>query len=352
MGIKRIGYVLFTKSKKVVKMVYETLKCKFCGSSHVVRFGHYKNIQRWWCKNCKRKFADNDALPKMKTPTEQVTLAMSGFYDGLSLNDIKRQIEQQYSTTITDAAIYYWITQFSRKAVNNFKDYQLPKSEKWECDETVLKIGGKKCWLIDILDADNRFLLASRLSINRNIRDIQSALEQASQRASGQSPKIIFIDGWKGYIDAIERAFGSESKHIQTTPFTDTDKSTNRIERIQGTIKDRTKVMRGFKSKETAQAILDAWGIFYNFFRKHESLNDKTPAEYAGIKYTIQNWNELVRQDSYDKVKPSGTIPPNIHVALNELPNIPIIRLRTHTARPRISNPHWVAPHNARRGVV
>jgi len=68
---------------KVIREVVDYLppeKCKFCGSRRIVRYGHWQNMQRWWCKDCKRKFADNDAPPKMKTPTVQIASALSMFY--------------------------------------------------------------------------------------------------------------------------------------------------------------------------------------------------------------------------------------------------------------------------------
>ena len=46
-----------------VKERVET-RCKYCGGYNIVKFGHFKGIQRWWCKDCKRKFVDNDALLK------------------------------------------------------------------------------------------------------------------------------------------------------------------------------------------------------------------------------------------------------------------------------------------------
>jgi transposase InsO family protein len=42
--------------------------------------------------------------------------------------------------------------------------------------------------------------------------------------------------------------------------------------------------MRGLKSIKTARQFLDGWLVHYNFFRPHMSLDDKTPAEVAGIK--------------------------------------------------------------------
>jgi putative transposase len=61
----------------------------------------------------------------------------------------------------------------------------------------------------------------------------------------------------------------------------------NVIERFQGTLKDRTKVMRGFKKPATAQHILEGWLVYYNYLRPHESLNDATPAQVAGIELPV-----------------------------------------------------------------
>ncbi|HEX9896427.1 MAG TPA: integrase core domain-containing protein [Dehalococcoidales bacterium] len=65
----------------------------------------------------------------------------------------------------------------------------------------------------------------------------------------------------------------------------------------QGTIKDRTKVIRGFETFETALIILDGFLIHYNFFKPHLSLKGKTPAEVAGLKIPFKTWTEFVRMD-------------------------------------------------------
>jgi len=119
-------------------------------------------------------------------------------------------------------------------------------------------------------------------------------MESASQRA-GKIPKTVVTDKLRSYLDGIELAFGADTKHIQSSPFSEQD-DTNLIERFQGTIKDRTKVLRGFKTIGTATLILKGFLIHYNFFRPHMSLNNKTPAEVAGIKVPYKNWTELVRK--------------------------------------------------------
>ena len=39
--------------------------------------------------------------------------------------------------------------------------------------------------------------------------------------------------------------------------------------RLHGTIRDREKVMRGMQNKETAQKIIEAMRIHYNYSREH-----------------------------------------------------------------------------------
>jgi transposase-like protein len=83
------------------------------------------------------------------------------------------------------------------------------------------------------------------MSRTRNISDGITLFKQAEQRA-GKAPRVIITDGLKVYPDATEQVFGSEKRHISSTPFTDKD-ITNIIERYQGKLKDRTGIMRGFK---------------------------------------------------------------------------------------------------------
>ena len=76
-----------------------------------------------------------------------------------------------------------------------------------------------------------------------------------------------------------------------------TETNINIIERFHGTIKSRTKVLRGFKNMDTAEHILDGFLIHYNFFRPHIILKDRTPAEVAGIKSPFANWTDVVRHN-------------------------------------------------------
>lgn len=59
-----------------------------------------------------------------------------------------------------------------------------------------------------------------------------------------------------------------------------------KVERLNGVFRDREVVMRGMDHKESAQKLIDAYRIHYNFIREHGSIK-KTPAEQAGIKLEL-----------------------------------------------------------------
>jgi hypothetical protein len=60
-------------------------------------------------------------------------------------------------------------------------------------------------------------------------------------------------------------------------------------------LKDRTKVVRGFKNMDTARLLTQAWLVHYNFFKEHTSLGDVPPAVKMGAT-PIKDWAEVVRE--------------------------------------------------------
>ena len=266
--------------------------CKYCGSTNIVRYGRANAVQYWWCKDCKRKFADNDALPEMKTPMMQVAAALSMYYRGMSIDEIRGHLDQQYNNCPSSSTIYDWICRFTEEADRKTRDYKPNVGYVWVADETMLDIGGKKIWFWDLIDIKTRFLLASHMSFNRTTQHAKSLVEKAANRA-GKSPKVIITDKLGAYLDGIELALGADTRHVQSRGFT-LKPNTNLIERFHGTLKDRTKIMRGLKDIKSARLITEGWLLHYNFLRPHEALKGKTPAEVAGVKYPYHNWQEIV----------------------------------------------------------
>jgi transposase InsO family protein len=67
----------------------------------------------------------------------------------------------------------------------------------------------------------------------------------------------------------------------------------NRIERMNGTLRERVKVQRGWKSFDSQ--IAEGQRIHYNFVKPHEALEGQTPARRANINIG-NNWLSLLEQ--------------------------------------------------------
>ena len=268
-------------------------RCKFCGSRDLVRYGRYRGIQRYLCQECGRKGANNRALPRMQVPPEVIGAAISMFYEGMPLSAISRQLWQIYRIQPSRATIYGWVTKYTKKAKQLTADSKLKRAREWVVDETVLKVGGKKTWFWDILDSNSRYLIASHLSETRGTKDAETIMKHA-QGKTEKPPEFIISDKLAAYVDGIERVFGADTWHIQAQGLAGRI-NTNLVERFHGTLKSRTKIMRGLKGRRTARLITDGWLFHYNHFRPHEALGKRTPAQVAGIKFPHANWTGIVK---------------------------------------------------------
>ncbi len=275
--------------------VINKVTCKNCGSEAVVKFGSYKGVQRYFCKSCQRKFKGDDSLFHMKVSADHISTALSMYYSGSSISDIRNHLKQEHGYYPSKHIVFEWVDKFTSLASKQFRDVHPKVGDTWIADETVLDLDKHtKVWFWDIIDSDSRFLLASRVSLSRTTKDAQALMESAANRA-GKVPKVVVTDKLYAYLDGVELAFGADTEHKRGSPFKikASGESTSQIERFHGTIKDRTKVMRTFRDIETLHQFMDGYLVYYNYFKLHEALNGKTPAEAAKVDYQIKNWKDL-----------------------------------------------------------
>ncbi len=328
---------------KAMNQALEQLNCKHCGSHYVVRFGHSKHRQRLLCRDCGHTFMDSNTLPGMKVSPEVTSASVGMFYEGMSLNAIRRQVQQQYGVYPSDSTVYEWIQRYTKIATADASKHKPDVGDVWVADETVIKVNGRNTWFWDIIDTKTRFLLSSHISDTRTIRDARILVEQASKRA-GKTPKVIVTDKLASYIDGIELAFGADTKHVKAKTLT-SEPAKQLIERFHGSLKDRTKVMRGLKSKESASEILNGWLVWYNFMRPHESLDGKTPAEKSGIKFEHRNRLDIVKSSAKLRTITSEANPtlelhhPSGKSATATLGHFAGHKVRITSPRPRITPP-------------
>jgi hypothetical protein len=69
------------------------------------------------------------------------------------------------------------------------------------------------------------------------------------------------------------------------------------MERLNGGVRDRQKVMRSLKKKDTP--ILTGYQMLHNYMRPHMALNGKTPAEVCGIEIDGNDkWKTIIENTS------------------------------------------------------
>lgn len=336
-------------------MIEETttkvITCKNCGSTAILKFGTYKGVQRYWCKSCQRKFKADDTQFHAKYPLQWESSAVDMYFRGMAVSDIREHLKQEYGYSPSKSVIYGWIDKYTELASKQFKDEHPKVGDVWIADETMLDVDGEhKVWFYDIIDRDTRYLLASRVAISRTTKDAEALMLDAEKRA-GKKPKEVLTDQNYSYLDGIEQAYGADTEHVIGNPFKYkyTKESTSEIERFHGTLKDRTKVFRAFRDVETLIQFTDGWLVYYNYFKPHESLNGKTPAQEAGIKYDVKNWKDLA-SIPVPKQHAHIHIDPDI-LSKNKIVKPKISLEHAFSRRRTLKAPRIVRQHIARRGV-
>ena len=186
------------------------------------------------------------------------------------------------------------------------KGHKARTGDEWVADEMQVKVGGQKYWLWNVMDSETRYILAAYLSKNRDARAAR-ALFRRAQANTENLPKTIKTDRLKSYISAIEDLFGADVKHVQSDGIT-AEVNNNLSERLQGTVRSRTKTMRGMDSRDSGQTYLDGWVLSYNLFREHESLGGKPPAEAAKVRAPFKSWEEAVERTGPRRAVPQVVV--------------------------------------------
>jgi transposase-like protein len=239
----------------------ETVTCKNCGSTAIVKFGSYKGVPRYWCKSCQRKFkADGDSF-HAKYPLDWESSAVDMYFRGMAVSDVREHLKQEHDYSPSKSVIYKWIDKYTSLASKQFRNEHPKVGDVWIADETMLDVDGEhKVWFYDLIDRDTRFLLASRVALSRTTGDAELLMREAAARA-GKKPKEVITDKNRAYTDGVGEAYGAKTDHIIGNPFArkETGESTSEIERFHGTLKDRTKVFRAFRDVETLIQFTDGW---------------------------------------------------------------------------------------------
>jgi transposase-like protein len=152
-------------------------------------------------------------------------------------------------------------------------------------------------YLFAVLDDETRFWIAQELADTKYAHDVRQ-LFQAARAIAGKKPKTLITDGLRAYQEAYTKEYwtrGTDDRtlHIRNITFQG-QHNNNKMERLNGEIRDREKIVRGVKSPDSS--LLTDYQIYHNYVRPHMALGNQTPAEKAGIKLEGQNkWLTLIQ---------------------------------------------------------
>lgn len=280
------------------------LSCKFCASQRIVkdslRHNKYGDIQRYLCNDCGKRFSVNVGFEGMKATPQAITSAMQLYFTGESLRNVQKFLRLQ-GAKVSHVTVYNWIGKYTGLMEKFLENITPNVSDKWRADEMYVKFRGNPKYLFAMMDDETRFWIAEQVTDNKGISDVRPLFREAREIA-GKKPKILITDGAYNFATANRKEWwthnkGDRVKHIRDIRV-DGSVHNNKMERMNGEVRDREEVMRGLKSPDTP--ILKGYQIFHNFIRTHEGLNGKTPSEAAGIAIEGENkWLTVIQRASY-----------------------------------------------------
>jgi transposase-like protein len=231
---------------------------------------------------------------------------MQLYFTGESLRNVQKFLRLQ-GVEVHHTTVYRWIGKYIA-LMEKYLDQMKPQvSDTWRADELYIKIKGNMKYLFAMMDDETRFWIAQEVADTKDKHDARHLFQMAKER-TGKKPSVLITDGLRSYRDAWLKEFRTVKQvdntvHIRNITLAGKHNN-NKMERLNGEIRDREKVMRSLKRTDTP--ILTGLEIFHNYVRPHEALDGKTPAEVCGITVEGQDkWLTLI-QNASRKHEPSG----------------------------------------------
>ena len=280
-------------------------ECHFCHSRNLKKFGVRRNksgdIQRWACLDCHRTFSVNIGFERMKHNPKAITTALQLYFSGESLRNTQKAL-RLLGVEVSHKTVLKWIRKYVGLMERYVSQITPDVGETWRADEVYVKFRGQMKYLFAMMDDDTRFWISQQVADTKYTADVRPLFAQAKER-TGKTPLTLITDGGQHFVPAFRKEFHTPnrySRHVRDIRLSNHEVHNNKMERMNGEVRDREKVMRGLKRTDTP--ILTGLQIYHNFVRPHEALNGQTPAERAGIEVQgSDKWLTLIQNASRER---------------------------------------------------
>ena len=297
---------LLREATRRISPIENLSACIYCNSSNLMKYGLRRNktgnLQVFYCRDCHKYFTINIGFEKMKHNPQAITSAMQLYFSGESLRNTQKSLKL-LGVEVSYRTILNWIKKYVGLMKNYVETITPNVSDTWRADEIYIKVKGDMKYLFAMMDDETRFWIAQEVAETKYTHDARK-LFQMSKQLMGKKPMTIITDGLPAYHDAYLKEYWTQKKETRTEHVRHItirgDHNNNKMERMNGEVRDREKVMRGLKKKDTP--ILTGYQLFHNYIRPHEGLQGKTPSEACGITIEGKNkWLTLIQNASHEK---------------------------------------------------
>jgi transposase-like protein len=257
-----------TVRQEVVIQQITTKMCPQCRSSNLVKHGirhnKYGDIQRYSCKDCHKRFTINIGFEKMRASSQVITSAMQLYFSGESFRNIKNFFRLQ-SVNISHVAEYKWIIKYVQLMGTYLQRLKPQVGNAWRTDELFVKINGNMKYLYAVMDDETRFWIAQQVCSTKFIADVKPLFKKAKE-VMVKRPNVLISNGAPNFNQAFKDEFFTRrkpiSRHIRHIRLQG-DHNNNKMERLNGEVRDREKVMRGLKKIDTS--VLPGYQKYHNY---------------------------------------------------------------------------------------
>ncbi|MGF9762366.1 IS6 family transposase [Microvirga sp. 0TCS3.31] len=176
----------------------------------------------------------------------------------LSLRNLEEMMAER-GISVDHATIHRWIIRYSPELLERFNQRKRPVTGKWHIDETYIKVRGRWMYLYRAIDSNGdtvEFWFSERRNLTAAKRFLTRALKPHGR------PERIVIDGSQTNREAIvscdttDRLRNTSRRKLKPIRIRQSQYLNNLIEQDHRAIKRRVRPMLGFKSIDSARAIL------------------------------------------------------------------------------------------------
>jgi putative transposase len=222
--------------------------CIYCKSPSIVkdglRYNKYGAIQKFNCRTCNRYFTINLGFEKMHATPQMIRSALQLYFTGESFRNIQKFLRLQ-GVKMSHVAIYKRVKKYVSLMQAYLEKITPNVADAWRADELYLKVRGNPKYLFALMDDQTRFWVAQQVADTKYTSNIQPLLRHAKEIA-GKRPNTFITDGAPNFHEAFMKEFftiaNPRSRHISHIRLQG-DHNNNKMERMNGEVRDREKVM-------------------------------------------------------------------------------------------------------------